>query len=419
MTAETATRTAKPATRVAPATFVTVTQGNDVYWRVEAPAKAVGAKVIKVPVERFVDTFAAPNTTTAFPWRINAFMPDGKSHRISTVGQWERFTKDCPKVLGLKAEFPALEGTVVQTRPQPPQAVLARSMRLDGVKTVAETDDNYFASANWNLAFRQIGWDDDMRDAHARSFASHGDCVFSTPWLRDRYAAEFKLRFGKKLMPNMHVCGNHVPAGDWPERDERAGPLRVGFMGSTSHVWDVNLAYAALHVARQHGCDVVMIGYSPAQPDALPDELVVDGERVELRSEKSRSNIEKWRAVVSRHIPWVDPGSYHRAALPLDVGICPLRVDDFTLGKSDVKAVEYTISGAAVVCSNMPVYNRFWKHEQNCLLASSVDEFALQTHRLIKDAKLRYELVSNAQEYVMKERGAKQLQEEWGAVIDA
>src|SRR5262249_1458538 len=157
----------------------------------------------------------------------------------------------------------------------------------------------------------------------------------------------------------------------------------------------------------------------PGDPDPdTPDQIEIDGEMVKLRSDKYQQNIDTWRGAITKHTAWIDPNEYHRAALPLDIGLCPLNNDDFCLAKSDVKAIEYTISGAAVVAQNNSVYNRNWKHEVNCLLAGSPREMAEQTIRLIRDPQLRYELVTAAQEYVLKERGLKQMQEEWRAALD-
>jgi hypothetical protein len=104
----------------------------------------------------------------------------------------------------------------------------------------------------------------------------------------------------------------------------------------------------------------------------------------------------------------------------LDIGIAPLRTNGFNLGKSDVKMVEGAISGVAMVCSNMPVFTSAgWVHERNCLMASTQEDFAHAVVRLIRDPKLRYELVAAAQELVMNERGDRQIQEEWGDAISA
>lgn len=402
------------------ASFYVLVGGNDIFWRVEAPAKAVGAKMTQISEEEAPKALLAPNKDTAFPWGIRVTKDDGTEAVIHTPIGWKRFTNKAPAIQGMSAFFPQHEGAAIFTRPTLSQAILAKAMRSQGIRTIAESDDNYFADKNMNLFMRQQDFNEETRDFHAKAFASHEACVFSTEWLRDRYYKEFRARFGKQGLPELHVCHNNIDLKMWPERIERNGPLRVGFMGSTSHVWDVNLAYGAFHLAHEYGCETHFIGYNPANPDPnMPeDKIVVDGEEVQMRSEKSKENIRKWKAVITKHTKWITPDEYHRASLPLDVGLCPLRSDDFTLGKSDVKAIEYTISGAAVICTNNPVYNGFWKHEVNCLMANSPEEFGMATLRLIKDSKLRYELVTNAQEKVLKERGLPQMKWEWNAAIN-
>jgi glycosyltransferase involved in cell wall biosynthesis len=290
-------------------------------------------------------------------------------------------------------------------------------MQDQGIRCLAETDDNYFADPNQNLFLRQNQYGEQERLAHARSFCVMDGIIFSTRALRDQYAKALRERLGKRHLPEMFVARNHVPGWAWPERVERDGPLRVGFMGSSSHVWDVNLAYPAFAAARENGCETVMIGYSPADPDPeLPDTLE-DG--TTWRTPKSMEHKQLWAKVVTKHIRWVEPEAYHRAALPLDVGIAPLRSDGFTAGKSDVKMIEYAISGAAGVCANIPVYNTAgWRHNVNCLMANSPREYAEQTLRLIRDPKLRFELVSAAQEMIATERNESVMEREWRAALD-
>jgi glycosyltransferase involved in cell wall biosynthesis len=87
------------------------------------------------------------------------------------------------------------------------------------------------------------------------------------------------------------------------------------------------------------------------------------------------------------------------------------------LGKSDVKAVEYAISGAAVVAQNNEVYNRTWVHGETALLVGSPQEMLQAVDLLVRDENLRLRLIENARQYVREERGLKQLQDEWGAAV--
>ncbi len=412
----------KEATKTAIASFYAAHRGNDVFWRIRGPAEAIGAQVSLVHGDDAEDAYLGPNTHTLFPWRFRGTMADGTKKVIRTRKAFDKLAKERAGFIELKAEFIGHQGAAVWIRPDIPRAAIGLAMQSQGIRTIAETDDNYFADTNMNLFLRANLKDDEeikrFREETARAMFSMDANVFSTKILRDRYFREYKKRFGKKKPPQDFVCRNHIAASQWPERIERDGPVRVGFMGSASHVWDVNLAYPAVKAARDLGCETHFYGYNPGNPDAgIPDVIEVDGEIVEMRSEKSKKNSALWNLAISKHTGWVESTEYHRAALALDIGLCPLIADDFCLSKSDVKMIEYTISGVAGVCMNNPVYNGDWKHEVNCLMANSPREMAEQTVRLIQDPKLRFELVTAAQEYVMNERGIKQMQDEWGDAI--
>ncbi len=408
---------AAPTASGAPATWIYVTGAGDSYWRCQAPARALGAKLAPVPQRIAARAFTQPNRDTPFPWFLNVSDLYGGTVKIRSKAAWERATAGHMQHVGITAEFPKHEGVAVWTRPDIPRAILGQQMQEQGIRVLAETDDNYFANPERNLFLRQNRFGEKERTTHAKAMAMADGMVFSTAALRDTYVRELRSRLPKRMLPESFVCRNHVPSSDWPERVERDGPIRVGFMGSSSHVWDINLAYAAFHAAHAQGAETTMIGYSPGDPDPdLPD--YVEGETDSWRSDASLGAKTAWGKVISKHIRWIEPDEYHRAALPLDIGLCPLKADSFTLGKSDVKAVEYTISGAAVVAQNNPVYNTAgWVDGVNCLMAGSAEEFAHATLRLMRDPKLRFELVTAAQQMVAEERNEHTLRNEWEAAL--
>lgn len=401
------------------ATWYVQREANDVYWRCEAPASVVGGRVANLYAKTLDRSCTQPNRDTELPWRAEFTTPQGIL-TASTKKAWQDLARGRLVYSDVNVIFPEHEGAAVWTRPCGRRSLLAQYMRREGILTVAETDDNYFADKWWNLHQRQVGWDDSAKDVVCRAMASMDRNIFSTAWLRDRYLKEYRERLGKQNLPELFVCRNHIPRADWPERDHGDGQVRVGFMGSGSHVWDIEMAWVAIRDAKQlGGAQTVMIGYNPARPDAEPDEITVDDEVIQLRSEKSKKVRARWEPVVDRHVPWVDPGEYRRAALPLDIGLAPIaRADDFTMGKSDAKAIEYTVSGAACVLSAAGIYSQAgWKHEVNCLMASSWRDMADQTLRLVRDPKLRFELVTAAQEMVWNERNEDVLKREWSDAL--
>jgi glycosyltransferase involved in cell wall biosynthesis len=392
----------------APATFVYVQGRGDTTWRADWPAAAIGARTVAIPEGEVNEALLGPNDSTAFPWSLELRSADGgATTRFTDSAAFDRFIASRPRINRTGWEFPAVQGAAVFTRPCLARATLAKAMRRQGTVTVGETDDNYFAPNRQNIVLRETGYGEKGFDLHAKAMASMDRNVFSTAWLRDRYRREYRRRFGDDAtLPEPFVCRNCVPDHAWPDLEDYDGPLRVGFMGSVSHLWDVHVAYAAFHAAKYVGARTVMIGYNPADPDPGVDNP--------NRSEKSLAVSRKWDAVIDVAIPWIDPGVYHRAPLPLDIGLAPLRKNDFTLGKSDSKLLEFTISGAVSVCQRHPVFERAgWIDGVNTLMADNQEQMGLATLRLLRDPPLRRELLEAAQELVRNERNESVMRREW------
>jgi glycosyltransferase involved in cell wall biosynthesis len=387
----------------APATFYAIQGGNDIYWRIEAPAKAIGAKECVIPEEGGYYSVFFPNQDTAFRWSMRFRLADGSTVQTDTLEEYQDFLAVCPRINESDGVYPDHEGTAIWTRPDLARASHAKAMRKHGVRCVAEVDDNYLCDPKHNIFLRASGFGAEGRWEHIRATCSMDAVIFSTDYLRDHYHRAIRKEIGKRL-PEFHVCRNNIDEADWPERVERDGPVRVGWMGSPSHVWDVDLAWPALLHAKNLGAETWMVGYDPTdtEGDLAP---------------RSADKVAQWRKVGFKHVPWQTPERYQRIPLPLDIGLCPLLSNEFTLGKSDVKAIEYGISGAAVVAQNNAVYNRTLIHGETALLAGSPQQFLDYTELLIRDDALRERLVANLRQYIREERGVKQLREEWTAAL--
>lgn len=343
------------------ATWYAIQGGNDLGWRVEAPARVIGAKTCIMPEVGAYYCLMVPNTDSEFHWVVTE---DG-------------------------ADYPQHEGAAVWTRPDLARATHAKAMReLHGIRTVAEVDDNYLSDPKLNYFMRVNGFDATARLDHMKAVASMDAIIVTTPGLRAHYEQTLARRF--RHCPPVYVCGNHVELDRWPAPvPAEDGRLRVGYMGSESHRWDLKLAFPALKWAADNGHHVVLIGHDP-----------------------------QWRRYMDyTHVPWTTPAEYRRTALPLDIGLAPLRHDTHTLGKSDIKALEYWMSGAAVIASNMPVYNQTVKHFENGILAGSREEMWIWTQRLCNDRGLREALVDAGQEYVREERDIIKHADEWREAV--
>jgi O-antigen biosynthesis protein len=254
--------------------------------------------------------------------------------------------------------------------------------------------------ANKDLRESGKSWGDYVND-HARSICSGDGIIVSTEHLRDVYWKQLGDLFGKKNLPEIFVCRNlvderFVPTDLVPPRED--GKLRVGYMGSDSHLWDVDLIYEACVEAFVNGHEIVFIGIDPANINPIY-----------RRSKKD------WSRIDYTHIPWTN--TFRGTALPLDIGFCPLVVDEHTLCKSDIKWLEYALSGAATIAQNCLVYNRTAKHNETALLASGPAEYVHQMRRLIQDAELRKSLVDATREYIREERMLLDHADEWKQAV--
>jgi hypothetical protein len=295
----------------------------------------------------------------------------------------------------------------VWIRPDLARATHAKAMReLHGIFTVAETDDNYLAPVQHNIYMRSNGFDPKLRLDHMKAMASMGRMVFSTSWLRDYYFKQLKKEFGKSRLPDMAVCRNHVLEDDWPIVEDYDGPVRVGWMGSPSHIWDVNLAWPALLWASRAGARTFMVGYDPANPEAP------------VTSAKAQATVDQWAKIGYETVPWRQMDGTSRLRLPFDIGLAPLVTNEFTLGKSDIKFIEYSIAGAATIAQNNSVFNRSIIHGETGLLVGSPSEMIDAVKLLMLKPKLRKTLVANAQQYIRENRGEDQLRSEWLAALD-
>jgi glycosyltransferase involved in cell wall biosynthesis len=351
------------------ATWYVIQGSADVRWRAEMPAKHLQARLCVLDEETAKSELTTPN---------------GKKFR------WIETDSG--------SEYPDHEGVAVWTRPCMVRAMHGASMSASGIRVVAEVDDNYLTDKKQNIFMRMNDYGPKQRESHIKAFATMDGIICSTDELRDEYSRTFKKEIG--YVPDMFVARNHIDLDDWNDRvpmlpPNKEGRLRVGWAGSHQHVWDLRLAAPALRLAKDMGCEIVLVGLDPAMHDP------------------------KWTEFLGEytHIPWSDPKKYHRSKLPFDIGLIPLVYNKHTLGKSDVKFLEYSMSGIATVAQSHPIYNRTIKHGETGLLASSPDGLAMEMARLIRSSRLRSELVESARQYVLENRTIQKNIGEWKEAI--
>lgn len=181
-------------------------------------------------------------------------------------------------------------------------------------------------------------------------------------------------------------------------------PVRkLGYMGSSSHGADLAMV-APIIAAYLNEFPEVSFEVFGAIP--LPPELEEMSGRV-VRLEPVRG-YQNFMAAFG--------------ALEWDIGICPLLPTKFNLCKSNLKWLEYSAVGSAVIASAGTVYDTCCAG--GCgILAGNDQEWLAALQRMTRDPQARYDQVKRAQQKLVEEysveKHSRQVLEVVGAVFDA
>ena len=96
-----------------------------------------------------------------------------------------------------------------------------------------------------------------------------------------------------------------------------------------------------------------------------------------------------------------DVYSYAQAYNLMDIGLIPLRDNEFNRAKSELKMLEMGAFGLGVIVSDVESYQVMSKHGKNCLVAGKKDWYKAM-RRLIENPELRKDLGSQLKEDVMQ-----------------
>jgi len=212
------------------------------------------------------------------------------------------------------------------------RALIMAHLQTENVaKVLVEVDDNYLLAAphragfasEWQARVDRTPEDRYSHEAHARIVQWVDGVIVTTPTLAEQYASA--------TTAPIYVCPNSVDLDDWPEPFEKQSEVFcVGYAGSDSHVHDVTLIKRALSwAADQRKTMVWKIGLGNVHW-TFPHEI----------------------------FPWANDLAVYRKNLQvLDVGLCPLKRSPWHDAKSDIKAIEYALSGALpIVQADSPCY---------------------------------------------------------------
>ena len=263
-----------------------------------------------------------------------------------------------------------------QRQYSPESLMILRSLKEDGMVTVALVDDNVWqlpksnpASSTYQGAtlerFQQI-----IVEAHA--------VTTSTPYLKELIS---------KFNPNCYVLRNLVdPTIENFRTTDRDDPneIRIGWSTTVHHTDDANIAMPALVEICQKYPQVKLV-FMGWLPPYIKDKLKRD------------------RYEYYEFVP-VDAFYACLGSLDFDIGIAPLEDNAFNKGKSGRKIQEYSILRVPAVVSPSAPYED-WKHNETCLKPEGNKHYnwIKELTRMIENKSLRDRLSEAAHEQVLRD----------------
>jgi glycosyltransferase involved in cell wall biosynthesis len=284
--------------------------------------------------------------------------------------------------------------TTIWLHPGSGSAAGIRDARRRGQRIVVDVDDDYLHPRLVETLERQAVWEPKLREIarqwrkeqpeHRKIVEAADLVVCATPALADAYA---------RVNRNVAVVRNGVEPAHWRDRlnvSMEHRPLRVGWAAARQHGPDARIAEPALRwAAQQEGVEVVVLGVDPKFD--FPHTLL-----------PMTRSLQQYRDTLAT----------------FDIGICPLRSQGINHSKSDLKWLEYTMGGAAVVVSDLEPY-RTVKDGVTGLVAANRAEMRDHVQALVRDAEIREGLVRQAQSVVLGTRTGEHMAADYLAALEA
>ncbi len=119
-------------------------------------------------------------------------------------------------------------------------------------------------------------------------------------------------------------------------------------------------------------------------------------------------------------LPWLPIDAYPAGLINTDIGCCSLAETKFNRAKTHIKAMEYAVSGAAVVASPT-VYGKLIDHGVDGFIANTVDDWTKYLSMLVEDYTLRHRmnkaLLAKVRKHHSLETQAWRWVEAWDSII--
>lgn len=262
--------------------------------------------------------------------------------------------------------------------------VLLDFVRRHGVRLVHAIDDNLY---------------DLSAQIEGRRYPTEIACALSRHADRVVVTTEPLGQRARALNPQVILIRNVLDASlfEAPAQARAHQGLRLGYMGTYTHLEDVRMILWPLRKFLQRKdvqFEMVGIGQVAELKGLFGDQVRV----VVPPKDLDYAGFARW---FSSHCRW-------------DLGLAPLRAGSFNDCKSDLKFLDYTLSGIVGIYSDVPAYAGTVRHgETGWLCDAAADSWLQALNRLADDAALRSRLLAQAREEVLAQRGLPHAAEDW------
>jgi glycosyltransferase involved in cell wall biosynthesis len=235
-----------------------------------------------------------------------------------------------------------------------------------GKKRVIDVDDNYLSADLASVVSKYHvengkAWGE-RQESHKRMVEEADYVICATPALVEVYEA---------VNQNVVLCENSCDPIDWPRVQKKK--RIVGCVLSANHYDHLHLVEDALRYADAAGAEVQIVGLDP-----------------------------DWDFSYTHFAFTPSVASYRRVLSRWSIGLAPVIDNDVTRCKSDLKWLEFTMSGAALVASSAEAYERV--PDDSIIRVDGAEGFAGAVGDLLHDERERKRLIRRSMFHVKQDR---------------
>ncbi len=266
---------------------------------------------------------------------------------------------------------------------------------------ITEIDDNLFDIPSYNIASHPYHPNSEMEWVALKQVELSDALICSTQFLADKLKALFPDK-PIHLVPNgldFDIWDNLTPDTDI---DKKGDKIRIGYTGCSNHRGDLELIREPLCAILNEFKDTVQFVLTP-QPE--PEGMFVSWPGID-----NMGVIKKW-------VP-IDKYPNYVAGWDMDIGIAPLRDNDFNRAKSNLRWLEYSALKVPTVASRVYPFKYSINHGEDGLIANSSHEWYDALKGLIVDSGRRAELGKRAYERVKRDFNMETIAKRYAAILE-